>query len=154
MIRKLGPQDSEQMYLVQESSADYYLLESGFPQPENKLLPFENDSIQFFGYFDPEQRLLGFVDVLSHYPQLNDWHIGLMVFLPESRGKGYGTRLLNKITQEAYEAGVERLFVAPLEANKPALKFWKKHGFSSYELLVERSYGSKIHNVYHLCKVL
>lgn len=140
--------------MVQGRCSDYYLLETGFLHPENKDLPFDKDSFQLFGYFDQEQKLLGFVDVLTHYPQINDWHIGLMVFIPEARGQGYGTKLLAEIIQEARLAGVERLFVAPLEVNKPALQFWGNHGFLTHEIIPNKTYGTINHTVYHLCKVL
>lgn len=60
---------------------------------------------------------------------LNDGHIGRMAVLPDYRGQGLGTALLQAALQQARD---DNLFEAYLYAQVQALDFYRKAGFAVY----------------------
>lgn len=56
-----------------------------------------------------------------------------MYFLPELRGKGLGTRLMNLVLDAARTAGYARCYLETLESMGPARRLYEKHGFEPME---------------------
>jgi ribosomal protein S18 acetylase RimI-like enzyme len=54
--------------------------------------------------------------------------------LPDYRGQGLGTAMLNKVEEIARERGCCKLTLEVLEGNRVARKAYEKLGFSGYEL--------------------
>ncbi|MEP6810917.1 MAG: GNAT family N-acetyltransferase, partial [Chthoniobacterales bacterium] len=52
---------------------------------------------------------------------------------PETRGKGYGRALLERLAQIAHERGCGRMEWAVLDWNEPAIQFYKKLGAQPME---------------------
>lgn len=60
---------------------------------------------------------------------LGDGHIGRLAVLREYRGRGLGARAVVALVQEAKKKGLRRVY---LGAQKPAIGFYRKLGFSEY----------------------
>jgi len=60
---------------------------------------------------------------------LKDGHIGRLAVLKEFRGKGFGTEIVKSLIKEAERNNLKRVY---LGAQKHAVKFYKKLGFSEY----------------------
>lgn len=58
---------------------------------------------------------------------LPDGHIGRMCVLPEYRGQGIGSRILQQLIRHARKAGMEQLI---LNAQVSAIDFYRRHGFA------------------------
>lgn len=56
-----------------------------------------------------------------------------MYFLPELRGTGIGTKLLELILDAAREAGYERCYLETLERMEQARHLYRKHGFETID---------------------
>lgn len=56
-------------------------------------------------------------------------HINNLAVLPELRGRGFGTQLLEAVIQEAAHLGAELLTLEVRASNTPALRLYAKSGF-------------------------
>jgi ribosomal protein S18 acetylase RimI-like enzyme len=52
--------------------------------------------------------------------------------LPEERGRGLGTRLLEAVYEELRRRGITELSLAVMTGNDDAVRFYERHGFKSY----------------------
>ena len=98
--------------------------------------------------------LLGIADMAFGYPEAGDGYIGLMLFAPEARGKGFGKALLALLEEEARARGTERLFVGVVQANAPARGFWLREGFLPVKTLGPVTVGARTHMVDRMGKSL
>ena len=65
----------------------------------------------------------------------NAGHIHINI-LPGFRGKGYGTKLLNKFEKYAKKKGVKTIHADGFQTRvNPNSKFWHKNGFREYSKL-------------------
>ncbi|MBX5320247.1 GNAT family N-acetyltransferase [Staphylococcus caprae] len=60
----------------------------------------------------------------------DEFHISMLATLPEARGKGVGTRLLNFAEKKAQKEGFNKLSLTVVKDNDKALNLYKKFGFS------------------------
>jgi L-amino acid N-acyltransferase YncA len=74
-----------------------------------------------------QKRLVGYY---CYSPPWNGhMYLGSVILTPEAQGKGYGTRILRHIEQEALAKGVQILDGHVQTSNQKALSFWLYHGF-------------------------
>lgn len=129
--------DTDRVFLVFQSAADYVLLESGsLPTMENVREFFEDappgqasDAVLKLGIVGAG-KLVGVADLAFGYPNFADAYIGLMLIDNAERGKGFGRAALAQLERLAKERKATRLLLAVLEENALAINFWKRHGFS------------------------
>lgn len=76
-----------------------------------------------------EGRIVGFafLKVL-----LDEGEILRIAVLPDERKKGIGQALLARLIKEAYEAGVQSIFLEVREKNTSARALYEKNGFEAY----------------------
>jgi ribosomal-protein-alanine N-acetyltransferase len=74
----------------------------------------------------PEQRVAGFC---AFWLVVEQAHINNLAVLPELRGHGLGTQLLEAVIAEAAHLGAELLTLEVRESNTPALRLYAKSGF-------------------------
>lgn len=99
-----------------------------------------------FALLSPDQEIIG--GVLGEI--FWDWlHIDLMWIKDESRGQGYGHRLLSAIEDQAREHGAKNAFLDTFSFQAP--EFYKKHG---YRVFGELSGFPSGHQRIFLMKVL
>lgn len=55
-----------------------------------------------------------------------------LAVLPEARGTGIGSALLDEVRRRATAAGIPELSITAFAANTPALAFYARHGFAPY----------------------
>jgi ribosomal protein S18 acetylase RimI-like enzyme len=61
-----------------------------------------------------------------------------MGIIPEYRSKGIGTILMNECLKSARLQGFQKVIVTAYFANKMAIEFYKKNGFSEIDISLER----------------
>lgn len=98
--------------------------------------------------------LLGIADMAFGYPKPGDGYIGLMLFVPEARGKGLGKALLALLEEEARARHAERLFVGVIDANVRGRSFWMREGFLPVIRVGPVTVGSKSHMIQRMGKSL
>lgn len=58
--------------------------------------------------------------------------------IPEYRSQGIGERLVRSFLRWARDQGAERIVVAAFAANEAALRFYRRVGFASFEVMLEQ----------------
>ena len=132
------PQQRRAVESVIMAATDYHLLVEGAP-------PSADHTAEFFtslppGYslhdlfrlgFYAKEELVGIAGVLRGWNAANKAIIGLLVFTPLHRGKGYGRAALTQIEALARTwPGIDRLRIAVVASNLDAFRFWHKMGFA------------------------
>ena len=107
-------------------------------KPEDKYL---------FGFFDERSRLAGVLDLLPDYPEEGTWWIGLLLFHPLQRGKGYGTQVVRELIKFARSCGTRSLMLGVVEENRKGFEFWQTHAFGLVRTTEPRAFGQKTQRV-------
>ncbi|HLP27076.1 MAG TPA: GNAT family N-acetyltransferase [Candidatus Didemnitutus sp.] len=81
------------------------------------------------GMFDSTGLLVAVCDLLRNYPLPREWWIGLLMIDPNHRGTGLGSQIIADVIAMAGAENATALWVAPLEQNPNAQRFWERHGF-------------------------
>jgi GNAT superfamily N-acetyltransferase len=162
MIRALDPvTDLAAVEALFHAASDYVDLETGLPVDGSQAREFFTDappgidpatSLRL-GLFEGE-RLVGKVDLAFGYPEPRDAYVGLMIFDPAARGRGYGARLLREVEARARARGATRLLIAALGANEKGRAFWMREGFVPDQIFPDRDYGNRRHDVHRMVKPL
>lgn len=79
----------------------------------------------------PEHRVAGFC---AFWLVVEQAHINNLAVLPELRGHGLGTQLLEAIIEEAAHLGAELLTLEVRESNTPALRLYARSGFERVDV--------------------
>ncbi len=143
------------------ASADYVAMaEGGAPGVSQvagffKAVPPGCDIAQSVkvGLFEGDS-LLGIADMAFGFPKAGDAYIGLLLFIPEARGKGMGKAVLALLEEEARARGAERMFVGVIEANARGRAFWMREGFVPLRKMGPVRMGGKSHMVDRMGKKL
>jgi len=79
-------------------------------------------------------RVVGYAMVLGGSPS-QTWAIEstatleTIVLLPEARGRGVGSQLVERVKEEARADGVTHLGLGVVAGNEDAIRFYRRHGF-------------------------
>ena len=100
-----------------------------------------------FGFFDERSRLAGILDLLPDYPEEGAWWVGLLLFHPQQRGKGYGAQVVKELVRFARDCGSRKLMLGVVEENRIGLEFWRGQGFNLVRTTEPRAFGMKTQRV-------
>jgi ribosomal protein S18 acetylase RimI-like enzyme len=81
------------------------------------------------GIRDGGGALVGVLDVVRDYPAPREWFLGLLMLAPGARGGGLGERILGGLEAALRAEGASALWLAVLEQNPRARRFWERLGF-------------------------
>lgn len=76
-----------------------------------------------------DERIVGFAFLRA---MLDEAEVLRIAVLPDERKKGIGQALLARLTKEAYETGVQSIFLEVREKNTSARALYEKNGFTAY----------------------
>ncbi|WP_373058703.1 GNAT family N-acetyltransferase [Zunongwangia sp. H14] len=137
-IRKIQPKDNQQIAEVVRS----VLVEMGVPKVgtayEDKALDDMYATYDFprMEYFvvENEEKIIGCAGIAP----LNGFEeevceLQKMYFLPEARGKGLGTQMMDTCLKFAKAEGFEKCYIETLPYMQDAQKLYRKTGFESLE---------------------
>ena len=146
IIREIEPRDNAQMKKIVQS----VILEMGAPKVgtayEDKALEdlqaaYKKEKAIYF-VVEHQNKVLGGGGIA----QLDDFEgntceLQKMYFLPEARGKGLGTKMIEMCITKAKEFGFEQCYLETLPYMKAAQRLYKKNGFTE----IESSMGNTSH---------
>lgn len=138
IIREILPKDNTEVAaLIRE-----VLIEFGVPKVgtayEDKALDhmFETYNIPKAAYFVIEynDKVIGGGGIaqLDHFAG-NTCELQKMYFLPEARGKGLGTKMIEKCLNTAKSFGYNQCYLETMPYMEAARKLYKKNGFTSID---------------------
>ena len=138
IIREIKPEDNQQIATVIRD----VLVEFGAPKVgtayEDKATDrmFETYQKEKAGYFviEIEGKIIGG----AGFSQLDNCEENIcefqkMYFLPEARGKGLGSKLIDVCLQKAKTFGFEKCYLETMPYMKAARSLYKKNGFISLD---------------------
>lgn len=109
----VGPAEAQSMFMVLPEGKGY----------EDKFL---------IGIFD-HHELVGMIEAIRNYPKQAIWWIGLMLLVPERRGKRLGTAVYQALEKWIAGQGGREVRLAVAEPLTTAVAFWRKLGFAQVE---------------------
>lgn len=140
--------------------SDYISLEKGSPATQATVEEFFDgrppthsvDDKLCLGIFDETGTGIGVIDLLRSYPQPTDWYIGLLMFVPSVRGRGFGHRVIDRLVAIAKECGTQRLLVCALEDNVKGRAFWAREGFVHLRTIPHMMLGKRMHRRFEIVR--
>ncbi len=130
----LTTEDRARLQKVYEASADYFELvgEVGVPPNTAERALLEAASIperHVMGIFVDEE-LIGVLDFRLRYPGPDTAYLGLILIVPEMRGKGYGSLALDIWeTWLDVQTPIARVRLGVAAHNRRAIRFWLRRGY-------------------------
>ena len=129
-------EDVAHLQRVLEGAPAYSLRVRGhLPRPTDaadilaEFPPGKSAADKFLGGFWDKDQMVGCADICRGYPEAHIAYIGLLLFMEQFQGCGYGREVLAQIRDRAIAWGCRALRIAVMEKNSRALKFWRREGF-------------------------
>ena len=136
VFRPLGEAEGPALQRLLERCADFELLMRGAPptsEAAQELLgacpaghPLQKKLV--FG-LERDGELIGALDLLRDYPEINDWYLGLLLFEPQSRSGGLGERVVAALRAWIASQGGRCIRLAVHDINEDGARFWIRMGF-------------------------
>ena len=98
-------------------------------------------------------EIVGVVELLRGYPTTTDWYLGLLLLVPEARGAGLGTSVVDAIVGLIVMEGGRALHLVVREDNPRAVAFWQRHRFDLLDRRVQ-DLGTKKNFVFKMVRSL
>ena len=137
-IRPIQPNDNAQVAAVVRSVLiDFEVPKVGSAYSDASLdCMYESYQNKMSRYFviEEENRVIGGGGIapLANFDG-NVCELQKMYFLPQARGKGIGTKLIDKCLQEAVQLGYESCYLETMHYMKAAQNLYKKYGFEQLD---------------------
>lgn len=136
-VVRLGAVDLSRVAHLCAACTEFFELVEGSPGGESTaaeiLAPLPPEyaagTRHLFGLAKGDE-LVGLVDLLEGYPSPQDWYIGLLLLLPESRRRGLGARFCTEILRWIRTRGGAAVRLVVQHQNPRARVFWERMGFS------------------------
>lgn len=134
-VRRLSPEDLEQIYRLSSSNPAFYQYHPPFVTRESiledmrALPPGKRPADKFYIGFWKNGVLTALMDLILAYPEKSTAFIGLFMVDAAFQGQGIGSRIINEAWKFLTEAGFARIRLAIDQGNPQSEGFWSKNGF-------------------------
>ena len=137
-IRKIRPDDNSAVAaIIRKVMSEFGAIGCGYSSEDSEvdsMCEAYADENAIFYVIEDQGRILG----CGGMGPLMDGDPGVcelrkMYFLPELRGSGLGTKLLQLILQDAHDAGFQLCYLETLSGMIGARRLYIKHGFSAVD---------------------
>jgi RimJ/RimL family protein N-acetyltransferase len=154
-IKQLTLADAGRLQHLYDDCQDFAILTDGEPASptaaydEFFALPeFKNQADKFiFGLLNQDDQIIGMIESIRQYPDVETWWLGLMMLAPQTRGQGIGVIMLAWFESFAATHGAQKIMLSVVEVNEAGRKFWERAGFQHVRRTEPRAFGSKMHCV-------
>lgn len=139
---------------VYRRAADYLTLESGLTPAAAARAFFEErppagaEAPLKFGIRVEDGALAAIGDLAFGFPEPEDAYLGLLLLVPEARGKGLGQAVLEDVKKRSRARGASRLLIGVLDANERARAFWERQGFRLTRTSGPHRFGDRQHVIH------
>lgn len=142
-LRALEPEDLELLYKVENDRSMWEVGTTNVPYSKEALRQFIlNSSCDI--YADRQVRMIaettdgtivGIADLINFEPQHRRAEVGIVV-MPEYRGKGYGTKMLQQLKDYAQKVvHLHQLYAYVAEDNEASKRLFTNAKFTSHSIL-------------------
>lgn len=157
----LSPSDAVAVFDLYQRCQDYFRLQDGEPAVRsdadelfNEVPPSKRPEDQFVIGYRRDTRLLGVAQLLTNYPNEWDWYLGFLLLDPGVRGAGVGRHFYKAVEQWSAGQGAKRMLLCVLDANEPALRFWRSLDFELVRAVDATTFKQKSHVRYEFARQL
>ena len=158
---RMTEDDEPSVQLLLEECSDFNLLVTGLPVARTDAkelftdLPPGKDMVDktIIGFYKG-QNLVGIMDNIRGYPEPGTWFIGLMLLVPDERGKGMGRNLISGYEQWAGLQGAQAIRLGVVAENCDGYRFWERSGYQMVEKRPARRFGNKEQEIFLFRKEL
>ena len=161
-VHRLLFEDIKAIHALFEQCLDYMLLVDGHPAEANGV---EEDFLSVpsgkshedkyvFGIVHQEKELVGVLETICRYPNETTWWIDLLLFVPESRSRGLGEKVLQGFEEYVRLSGAQAIMLGVVEDNIRAYKFWGRMGYEFVRETEPRQFGNKTQKVKVMQRIL
>jgi GNAT superfamily N-acetyltransferase len=155
-VHRLQPEDTELLQSLFEKCQDYAQVVEGqavSPTAAQDVFqavpPSKSLSDKFiFGLYDEHGENVGVLEGICCYPDSMTWWIGLLLLVPEVRGRGLGQQLLQSFSKYVLSNGGRAIMLGVVEDNELGYRFWQQMGFNLVRKTEPRQSGKKTQTVY------
>ena len=152
-LRALEPSDIELMYLWENDPAVWRVGGTTSPLSLQRLAQFiEEQSYDLYAtkqmrlIIEAEGIAVGTLDIVDFDPQHLRFGIGILVYAPEARGKGYARAAIEAVKRYARETlALKQIWASVAEDNEASIALFEGCGF---ELCGRRKAWLRRHNGY------
>lgn len=136
-LRKPTSNDVEELVVLKNNEKAAYLLGGTFhpysKEDIEKWVAFHNsreDEVLLVIYDNDAQKLIGHVGLYKIDKTARKAEVGILIADDNSRGKGYGTKLINTIIRYGFDTlNLNKVTAEVLSENKASEKMFRKCGF-------------------------
>ncbi len=135
-VKPFTEPDLPDIYAFCKANTRYYQYMRLEPTLENlkeiftELPPGKTSEDKYFVGFYQENQLIALLDLCTGYPRKDVAYIGWFMIDKALQHKGIGTKILAGLLGFLKNKGFRYVELACIKANKEALQFWQKNGFS------------------------
>jgi GNAT superfamily N-acetyltransferase len=138
LIRDLDPVDDlDAVHGFYLAAPDYWIMAEGVAPGLTKARAFFRDcppgcdpaQSRRLGLFH-HRRLSGLAELSFGFPHEDAAYLGFMMIGPWARNAGFGGHLLADVERIGVETGSGELYLAVLDINHDARRFWQRQGFA------------------------
>ena len=137
-VRRLCPEDVENIYALCKANKTYYKYFKTAPTHENIMEDLSRtppgktaDDKYFLGFFQKDQTLIAILDLIFDYPKPQVAYIGLFMLDVSEQGKGTGSNIMKGVFKQLANQGITCVRLGCIHGNVEAASFWKHNGFYS-----------------------
>ena len=151
-VHPMSLEDIAAIQEVYDKCLDYMLLVDGHAADPNAVVEeFQavppgktNDDKLVFGITESQKGIVGLLDILRWYPDNTTWWIDTLLFIPESRSKSLGEKVIEGFVDYVRASGAQGIMLGVVEENVRAYRFWSKMGFEFVRETEPRQFGNKM----------
>lgn len=112
-----------------DEAVGYILCSENFKRYRKNFAPYQR-SIKNLGF---GKYLYSFGEIIAHLPASKTCNAHMHIdILPEYQHKGYGSQLINALTEHLSSKKINSVMLVVGAANVNAVKFYKKNGFKAF----------------------
>lgn len=134
-VRKLTEADITEVYNLCMNNRRYYRLQNDTPRRKALTSVISEvptgsspDNKHFVGFFDG-QKLIGFMDLITGYPQRDDAFIGWFLVDADLQQAGVGSQIIADVRASMKAQGYDYLSLRVRKENEDSIKFWQDQSF-------------------------
>jgi GNAT superfamily N-acetyltransferase len=136
-VVRLSTDETSDFQSLYERCSDYHELYEGIPTrptaaaEELIAVPPGKELADKFalGIYAGGVTLVGYLDLVRDFPSAGEWWLGLLMLDPQVRANGLGSRIYQSAARWVAGHGAHTIWLAVLEENAKAERFWRRQGF-------------------------
>lgn len=153
-LKEMGRDSLEEIQNLCDRCRDYFIIDQGQEADSNAALEIlealppnkSHSDKHVLGVYDCNNKLIGLIDIVKGFVDVDEWMLGLLLIDTNERGKGLGSKIHSCLTSWVKNNNGSKIRIAVFDNNIPALDFWKRIGYKTIKksLMVREGKKDKV----------